>query len=214
MIAASAVLVVVAFITLIIGIFQTGLGLIWMSIASSVLAAVFLLLGVVRGRPAKVATSAGAVPGSWADAAPVTYAEPTVDVSQEPDWAATTMTFEPEPVEEDEPVAPPARRGTAAARPAPSRAGATRASATRATATRATTSRAAARPAAKPAAKKTAAAAPRARTSPAQAQVVVIPDRDKFHRDSCRYAKGSGAMALTKSDARREGYKPCGVCKP
>ncbi len=66
----------------------------------------------------------------------------------------------------------------------------------------------AARPAAKkPAAKKAAAAT-------ASGSVVVIPDRDKFHKDSCRYAKNPAAMSMTKAAAKRQGYKPCATCKP
>ncbi|MHB8511230.1 MAG: hypothetical protein ACYDCC_03520 [Actinomycetota bacterium] len=187
MIAASAILVVVAFVTLIIGIFQTGLGLIWMSIASSILAAFFLLVGVIRGRPQTTATTAAPMPGTWAD-----EAEAPV-VTTEPEWQDTsTIALEapqPEPVEE--PVRAPAR--TAAS----SRASTSRASTARsATATRpAATSRP-------------------ARTPATQQSVVVIPDRDKFHKATCRYAKGAGKMTMTKSEARREGYKPCGICKP
>ncbi len=55
MIAASGILVVVAFVTLILGVFRTGLGLIWTSIAASILAAIFLALGVVQGNKRRVA---------------------------------------------------------------------------------------------------------------------------------------------------------------
>lgn len=204
MIAASAVLVVVAFVTLIIGIFQTGLGLIWVSIASSVLAAIFLLLGVVRGRPPKAAPAAAGAGAGWSES-PI-EAEATSSA-----WAPTPMPGPSLPLDEAEdeeafpeiePVAPPPRRP--AARPAPSRATAARATAARpaaraASATRATASKSAARP---------------ARAAAAAGQVVVIPDRDKFHKTGCRYSKGAGAMRMTKSEARRSGYKPCGVCKP
>ncbi|MCA1824660.1 MAG: hypothetical protein LC640_10470 [Frankia sp.] len=61
------------------------------------------------------------------------------------------------------------------------------------------------------AAKKTAAAS----TAAATGQVLVIPDRDKFHRGSCRFVKGvAGTVALSKATARRQGYVACGVCKP
>ncbi|HVL90311.1 MAG TPA: hypothetical protein VM841_08770 [Actinomycetota bacterium] len=193
MIAASAVLVVVAFVTLIIGIFQTGLELIWVSIASSVLAAIFLLLGVVKGRPPRVAT-AGAPYGepAWGEAqsgAPTITEAPPAATEAPP---AIILPDEEEDLvadEAEEEVLPP-RRTTAAA-----------GSASRT-------------PAKKTAAKKTAAKKTAARTPAAQQQVVVIPDRDKFHKTTCRYAKGAGTMKLTKSEARREGYKACGVCKP
>ncbi|HEX9696039.1 MAG TPA: hypothetical protein VGB64_06985 [Actinomycetota bacterium] len=205
MIAASAVLVVVAFVTLIIGIFQTGLGLIWVSIASSVLAAIFLLLGVVKGRPPRVAT-AGAEYGepAWGDAAGApTFTEAPTAAAEAPP-AIILGDEEDEEFEEEAPVEEmlPPRRSTAAP---PSRS-TTRSTTSRTTTSRATASRA---PAKKAAAKKTA-----ARTPAAQQPVVVIPDRDKFHKAACRYAKGPGTMKLTKSEARREGYKACGVCKP
>ena len=203
MIAASAVLVVIAFVSLIVGIFQTGLGLIWVSIASSVLAAIFLLLGVVKGRPPRVATAGAPSPdGTWGDVPAPEVTEPARDYEMAP--AGTTMVLD----EIDEAPAPPVedllppRRTTA-----PSRATASRATASRATASRATASRA-------PAKARATAAKTTARTPAAQQPVVVIPDRDKFHKNTCRYAKGAGTMKLTKSEARREGYKPCGVCKP
>lgn len=197
MIAASAVLVVIAFVTLIIGIFQTGLGLIWVSIASSVLAAIFLLLGVVKGRPPRVAT-AGATysEGAWGDApAPTLTEAPPAEEPVMP--AAMVLDIEDQKEEPVEDILPP-RRTTAPARPAASRAS--------------TTSRAAASKA--PAKARATASKTAAKTPAAQQQVVVIPDRDKFHKTTCRYAKGPGTMKLTKSEARREGYKACGVCKP
>ncbi|GAC1411555.1 MAG: hypothetical protein NVSMB57_06470 [Actinomycetota bacterium] len=195
MIAASAVLVVVAFITLIIGIFQDGLSLIWMSIASSVLAAIFLLLGVVKGRPPRVAAvPGGAGSGTWGEAetAPAILTETAETSSWEP--AGEVIALEepeiiPEIIEE---------------RPARSARTPSRSSTTRSTAARS----------ARPSAREAAPAARPARTPAAQMPVVVIPDRDKFHKDTCRYAKTAGKMSMTKSEARREGYKACGVCKP
>lgn len=175
MIAASAVLVVVAFVTLILGIFQSGLGLIWVSIASSVLAAIFLLLGVVQTRP-KVAVAGGSPQPSGPGSSPWA-----------PSGAGPAVMDRPEPEAPAEPeVAPTAVMPRA--EPAPS----ARASASRAPASRA--------PAKKPAA--------------GEASVVVIPDRDKFHKESCRYAKSAAAMTMTKAAARKEGYKACGICKP
>lgn len=45
-------------------------------------------------------------------------------------------------------------------------------------------------------------------------RVVVFPDRDKYHRPECRFAKGRGKEKVTKTTARRWGYEPCGVCNP
>lgn len=162
MIAASALLVVVAFVTLILGIFQTGLGLIWVSIASSVGAAITLLLGVVQSRP-KVAVAGGPGVGEPAQGAAVLERPEAPPWQPEPEASETTAVLEP--VAEAEPE-PPAR-----------------------------------------------APAPRRRTS-AEATVVVIPDRDKYHKETCRYARSPAAMTLTKAQARRQGYKQCGICKP
>ncbi len=59
-------------------------------------------------------------------------------------------------------------------------------------------------------AKKAAAAAPVKRGG-----VVVIPDRDKFHTEDCRYVRGAeGTSVLTKAAATKQGYLACGVCNP
>jgi hypothetical protein len=191
-IAASGILVVVAFVTLILGVFRTGLGLIWTSIAASILAAIFLALGVVQGNKRRVATAGGpsAPVPSWSDQPSAPAATSVLERERVPardeveDEELPTLVAVPEPEPEPElsayeppaPVATPAR----AARPAAAK---------------------------KPAAKKPAAAA-------ASGSVVVIPDRDKFHKDSCRYAKNPAAMSMTKAAAKRQGYKPCATCKP
>jgi hypothetical protein len=69
---------------------------------------------------------------------------------------------------------------------------------------------------------KTAKAAPAKKTSAAKkssaaggATVVVIPDRDKFHQADCRFVKGvRGTARLPRTEARQQGYRACGVCKP
>lgn len=194
MISASALLVVVAFVTLIVGIFQSGLGLIWVSIASSVLAAIFLGLGVAGSKRPVPASG----PSDLEEAGVTTAVRERVRLApegeEEPREHVRITPAEPEE-EAEAPIAlePTPTRGRA--RSAASR---TRGRA-RPTATRAGASRARGR----------AAAAPKA-----GAEVVVIPDRDKFHKEGCRYAKGPGAMTLTKAQARRQGYKACGVCKP
>lgn len=194
MIAASGILVVVAFVTLIVGVFRTGLGLIWTSIAASVLAAIFLALGVVQGNKRRVATAgAPAEPmPSWSDQ-PATTAVmerervPAREKIDEEPLPTLVAVPEPEPESAFTPFEPPAP----VAKQAPARA------------TRSTP--------AKPAAKKPAAKKPAAAST---GSVVVIPDRDKFHRDSCRYAKNPAAMSMTKAAAKRQGYKACATCKP
>ena len=47
------------------------------------------------------------------------------------------------------------------------------------------------------------------------ASVVVVPDRDRFHRPQCRFVRDvAGATTLPKASATRQGYAACGVCKP
>jgi hypothetical protein len=174
-IAASGILVIVAFVTLIAGVFRTGMELIWTSIASSVLAAIFLILGVVQGNKRRVQPAGGPAAavapwsesGATATAVMERAAAPAIDdtMAEEP---RPSLAAVPEP--ETEAFAPPTR--AAAVKPA------TR----KATATAAT--------------------------------VVVVPDRDKYHKDTCRYAKNPAAMTMTKAAARRQGYTPCGTCKP
>jgi hypothetical protein len=45
-------------------------------------------------------------------------------------------------------------------------------------------------------------------------EVVAIASTKKFHRPECRYASSSGAEKMTKGEARKQGFAPCGVCKP
>lgn len=196
MIAASGILVIVAFVTLIAGVFRTGLGLIWTSIAASILAAIFLALGVVQGNKRRVATAGGpAAPmPAWSDQ-PATPAAATAVLERAP--------MREEIVEEEEPP-------TLVAVPEPEPEPASFAPEEPAPAKRAP-ARSAAKSTAKSGAKK-AAAKPAAATG--ASTVVVIPDRDKFHRDSCRYAKNPAAMSMAKSAAKRQGYKPCATCKP
>ena len=45
-------------------------------------------------------------------------------------------------------------------------------------------------------------------------EVVAVPDRQRYHRAECRYAKVKGAEAMSVSAARRRGYDACTICKP
>lgn len=46
-------------------------------------------------------------------------------------------------------------------------------------------------------------------------QVVVIPDRNRYHRAECRHVREfAGAETVTTAQAAQQGYSPCGVCKP
>ena len=121
-----------------------------------------------------------------------------------------------EATEADLVLAAPRRASTrTAAKPAKKTAAA--AKATKAPAKSA--ARSAAKPAAKAAAPAKAAAKPAKATKsaakPAAGTVVVIPDRDKFHTGECRFVRDvAGTLTVSKATAKRQGYAPCGVCKP
>jgi hypothetical protein len=193
-IAASGILVVIAFVTLIIGVFNTGLSLIWASIAASVLAAIFLALGVVQTNKRRIAPAGGAA--SSAATSPWSEGTGTAVMERESAPAAGVV------VEEARPSLQAVPRPSDEELFAPSEEPA------KAPAAKTPTAKA-------PAAKAPAAKAParRAAAAPA-ATVVVVPDRDKYHKETCRYAKNPAAMTMTKAAARRQGYTACGTCKP
>ena len=57
-------------------------------------------------------------------------------------------------------------------------------------------------------------AAPAKPAPAARGQVVIIPDRDKFHRADCRYVRDADdAQLVTKAAASRGGFSACGLCK-
>lgn len=276
MIVVSGVLVLVALVFLVIGLFGTGLGFIWASIITSVVAGVFLLLGALqrRGTPATAADagmtgpemlervtavsvrpreeaaeeassddSFGApaaaqvavVPGRpryhvescrflagrpdvelvdvemargegytacgvcKPDQALAAAADAELQMAEEP--AADESTTEVDETAILAETASPGRARKAAAAKAPAKAPAKKAAAaTKAPAKTAASAAAPAKAAAKPAAGNT---------------VVVIPDRGKFHVETCRFVKDvPGTLTVTKATAKRQGYAPCGVCKP
>jgi hypothetical protein len=45
-------------------------------------------------------------------------------------------------------------------------------------------------------------------------EVIVDPDRKRYHRPECRFAGVSRAQAMSLDAARARRYDPCGVCKP
>ena len=47
-----------------------------------------------------------------------------------------------------------------------------------------------------------------------EGDVVAVPDRKRYHRPDCRYAKVKGAEAMTPQAARQRGFDPCAICKP
>lgn len=273
MIVVSGVLVLVALVFLVIGLFGEGLTLIWLSIGTSLVAGVFLLLGALqrRGTPATAADSGptgpemlervtavsvrpredaatedvAEAPASGGQLVAVVPGRPRyhvdscrflagrpdvekVDVEMargegytacgvcKPDQALAAaaeaslpaaeeaMADEPESttdVEETAILAETAAPGRARKAPAKKAAAATKAPA----------KKAAAATKAAPAKATAAAAKPAASGS----TVVVIPDRGKFHVETCRFVKDvPGTLTVTKATAKRQGYAPCGVCKP
>lgn len=191
MIAVSGLLVLVAFVTLVVGIFQPGLGLIYVSIGASVLAAISLATGVVKTRPKAVAVGPEPI-GGWGGTATPVLDRPAEEPPGPEEAPVTSVLSLEEPRLAEEPFIAEEEE-----EPAP------------ATAARARKAPAKKAPAKKAAAKRTG--------SPARATggtVVVVPGRDKYHKDSCRYAKGEATQSLTKAAAKKEGYVACGVCKP
>lgn len=45
-------------------------------------------------------------------------------------------------------------------------------------------------------------------------EVVADPDRKRYHRPDCRFARASRAQPMSLEAARARRYDPCGVCKP
>lgn len=221
MIAASAILVVLALITLIVGVFSTGLGMIYVSIASSALAALTLFVGVQRDKRKTVLAGEGAgmvVPAreifpetsigapalseeNAGDEAPTEAAEAPLLSSLSPEPEAIPEIPEPEPVR----ATAPAR--TAARKPA------ARASRT-ASSARAPASKPAARSAAKPksAAGKTAAsgtaktAASKSSAKKAAPSKAAAPKAATAKKQPAKTATakaGAGTKSASKTAARK-----------
>ncbi|HEV3474634.1 MAG TPA: hypothetical protein VG602_04645 [Actinomycetota bacterium] len=186
MIVLSWVLLAAAVGSLIYGLTREGLTFIYVSIAASVGAMLFLLGGILRKRPVQPAT-AGAPYGPPPGAAAARTAE-------------TTLT-RPAPARRKAPTRP----ATKAPASAPSPATPT----TRKPAAKKPASRKPATPK-KTTAKKSAAAA-----RSTSATVVALPERGTYHEASCRFVKGKrDTERLSMTTAKRRGYNACGVCKP
>jgi hypothetical protein len=120
----SFVLVLAAAVTLVIGLLQTGLTLIWLSIGCSVVAGLVLALAVVRGRPEAKARVEPPRPVPAPSPAPVRSAAPSYESagSEVPDWRREAeespapapwrqaAEAEAEPDEAPAPAPPPRRR--------------------------------------------------------------------------------------------------------
>ena len=202
MYAASFGLVIVALITLIIGVFQSGLTFIWISIASSVAAALFLAVGVLQKKPVQPAT-AGAPYGPPAGSTEAVEERETAVLAAAPATRVSAAPPSGDEEEEEEAAAPPAPRTKVSAR---KKAPAKKAPAKKAPAKKATAKATASKGAAK---KSTAKAAASGGT------VVAIPERGTYHQASCRFVKGrKDTERMTKASAGRKGFTACGVCRP
>ena len=194
MYAASFGLVIVALITLIVGVFQSGLTFIWISIASSVAAALFLAVGVLQKKPVQPAT-AGAPYGPPAGSTEAVEERETAVLAAAP---ATRVSAAPPSGDEEEETAPPAPRTKVAARKkAPAKKAPAKKAAAKATASKGAAKRSTAKAAA------------------SGGTVVAIPERGTYHQASCRFVKGrKDTERMTKTSAGRKGFTACGVCRP
>jgi hypothetical protein len=128
-----------------------------------------------------------------------------------PDAALAAAAPEPEPATEEPAEPEAAEEPVAEEAPAPAKKAPAKRTRTAAASGAARGATATVEAPAKPAKKTAAKAASSAGTS----QVVVIPDRGKFHAETCRFVKDvPGTVTLSKASAKRQGYAPCGVCKP
>jgi hypothetical protein len=205
--AASFGLVILALITLIIGVFQSGLTMIWVSIGSSVLAALFLAVGVLQKKPVQPATAGapyGPPPGS-SDVADDRETAVIETPARRRVAASAVATADSEDEEAAADEAPAVRSRSTARKPA------ARKTAPKKAPAKTAPSKAAAKGApAKSAAKKSAASG-----GSTGGQVVAIPERGTYHQASCRFVRGRrDTERLTRASAGKKGYTACGVCRP
>lgn len=151
-------------------------------------------------------------PDAALEAAAAAAPEVPAAVEAEPADAEVTTLLETPPAKKAA-AASRTSRSTTTAKAAPAK------SAAKAAPAKAAPAKVAAAPAKAAAAPtKAAAKAAPAKAAPAKAvagQVVVIPDRGKFHTETCRFVKDvPGTLTIAKATAKRQGYTACGVCKP
>ena len=107
----SFVLVLAAAVTLVVGLLQSGLTLIYLSIACSVLAGVVLAVAVLRGRPEpRVAAAPRSFTPPAREQVPASVGAPTTGAQQTTSWSAPTtdMPVSPPPPSTPPPPPPPA----------------------------------------------------------------------------------------------------------
>ena len=192
MIVISGALVLVALVLLVIGLVGQGLTFVYASIAVSLAAFVFLLLGILqrRGEPgAAPAVGAGGGPDRSRDdegvtvvpaAATAATLAPPAEVSlakpergPEPERVPEPERMrEPEPVAQEDPEPPVEDDGELLSD------------------------------------------VDEAELDEIDTTVLVVPGRPRYHVDGCRYLYGKDVEEVHVLDAREEGFTPCGVCKP
>lgn len=60
-------------------------------------------------------------------------------------------------------------------------------------------------------------AAPEGKAEPepeATSDVIAVASTKKFHRPDCRHASAASGQKMASTEARKQGFSPCGVCKP
>lgn len=231
MILVAGALALGALATLVIGWFQSGLTMVYVSIGVSVLAAVAFVIGLLRSRTVSPATAGapygpreGTAEAATAPAEPKDRAKPRAPLPQRrpgarrptgrPETAAPAMetvrseeTSPKPPATAEEPrrEKPPAEKPSKSAAKKPA---AKKPAAKKPTGKKSTRRSTARKPAAKKATPKPAAPSPRSR-------VISLPERGTFHRSGCRYIKGRrDTERITLGTAQKRGYLACGVCKP
>lgn len=188
MIVISGALVLVALVLLVIGLLQHPLGYVYASIAVSLAAFGFLIVGILQRRgeiSGPVGDPASTPPPTFGAGTPgsnVVTTNPSRGRSEAPEPAIDA------PESDATNVLPPAT-GATAATAAPQQ------------------PYAAPEPPAED-------GLDSAAVDELAGPVLIMPGRPRYHVAGCRYLLGKDAAEVDVRDARAEGFTPCGVCKP
>lgn len=189
-----------------IGFFQNGVLLIFISIGASLIAAMFLFVGMIRTRAIR-----GATAGAPFEPPPPIEQLPPMPMAEEAQTATAVEAVAPAPAPAQmsgaqEPAAAPSEETEVPEIEAPPELAPVEEASTPARAAKAPpTGRSRAR------AKKPAGKVAAKRTAPDR---FMVTESGKFHRASCRFVKGKGLESMSRAAAESDGYTACGVCKP
>ncbi|MGH2740677.1 MAG: hypothetical protein ACRDH6_09385 [Actinomycetota bacterium] len=194
-----------------IGFFQSGVLLIFISIGASLIAALFLFVGMIRARAIR-----GATAGAPFEPPPPIERLPPMPIpgGTEPAPAASGGA-EPVGAAGGVPIARPGEAAQAVPDEVPEEvevevaAVAARAAQEGASAAAGSKAPPTGRP--RPRARKSSARAPAKKLT---TERVVVTETGKYHRASCRFVKGKGLETMARAAAQSDGYAACGVCKP